>query len=334
MRNITRVALPIAIGAIVAGLVLRRIQRNLRTQSLRGKTFVIIGASSGFGKGIALRLGEYGANIVLAARRTELLDDIAVKIQHSGGRATSFTLDISDKDELERLAEFAKNSYGNVDAWINNSGVFMVGKFWEIPIDEQDRLIDVNLKGILYATHTAVKLFIDQGYGTIINMGSIDSEIPTAYNSAYSATKAGVRSIGQSLNQELRLNGLNKIKVVTIHPWAVDTPLWQHAANYSGGTPRMAAMDPPRKVVDTVIKSLFTRPKEVPVGYKAKTFFHFHRLFPHTSERMTANIVHKYQFQDAPPADDTSGTLNEPMYAGTGIDDGVRQRIRWEDNNQ
>jgi short-subunit dehydrogenase len=190
------------------------------------------------------------------------------------------------------------------------------------------------LKGVLFGTHTAIKLFIEQGYGTIINMGSIYSEIPSAYNSVYSATKAGVRSLGQALNQELRLNGYKNIKIVTIHPWAVDTPLWRHAANYSGGTPRMVAMDPPRKVVDTVIKSLFTRPKEVSVGYKAKTFFHFHRLFPHTSERMTANIVHKYQIEEAPPADDTSGSLNDPMYAGTGVDDGVRERIKWEDNNQ
>ncbi len=334
MRNIVRYSLPIAAGVIAARLVLKRVQRNLRIENLKGKTFVIIGASSGFGKGIALKLGEYGANIVLAARRTELLDDIAIKIQHSGGRAKSFTLDISNIEELESLAEFAKSTYGHVDAWINNSGVFMIGRFWDIPIDEQNRLVDVNLKGVLFGTHTAIKLFIEQGYGTIINMGSIYSEIPSAYNSVYSATKAGVRSLGQALNQELRLNGYKNIKIVTIHPWAVDTPLWRHAANYSGGTPRMVAMDPPRKVVDTVIKSLFTRPKEVSVGYKAKTFFHFHRLFPHTSERMTANIVHKYQIEEAPPTDDTSGSLNDPMYAGTGIDDGVRERIKWEDNNQ
>lgn len=324
--------LAILVAAGVAGtrFVTNRLYER-KLQSLKGKTFVVIGASSGFGKGVALKLGRYGANVVLASRRDELLDEVADKINGFGGKALVHPLDISDKEAIESLTQKAVDAFGNIDAWINNSGVYMVGRFWEIPVDEQSKLIDVNLKGYLYGTYAAAARFLEQGYGTIINVGSIDSEIPMAYNAAYASTKAAIRSMGQALNQELRLAGHHDIKVVTIEPWAVDTPLWQHAANYTGGTPRQAAMDDPSKVVDAIIRSLFTRNPEVPVGWKSKMFFHFHRLFPHTSEKMSANMHHKFQYENAPPSHKTSGTLHKPMQAGSGIDGGNRERIRQEE---
>ncbi len=331
--KLLNLALLVTAGVVGVRLVNKRIyQRNL--QSLKGKTYVVIGASSGFGKGVALKLGQYGANVVIAARRDELLSEVADKINGFGGKALVVPLDISDKEAIENLRTRAIDAFGNIDGWINNSGVYMVGRFWEIPIDEQSKLIDVNLKGYLYGTYAAATRFIDQGYGTIVNVGSIDSEIPMAYNAAYASTKAAIRSMSQAINQEFRLAGFPDIRVVTIEPWAVDTPLWQHAVNYTGGTPRQAAMDDPSKVVDAIIRSLFTRKQEVPVGWKSATFFHFHRLFPHTSERMSADLHHRYQYENAPPARNTSGNLHRPMKSGTGIDDNNRERIRQEELNR
>ncbi|HEU4472182.1 MAG TPA: SDR family NAD(P)-dependent oxidoreductase [Flavisolibacter sp.] len=295
-----------------------------------GRTFVIVGASSGFGRGVAEQLGAYKANVVLAARRTDLLEEVAAKVRAAGGTALVITTDISKPEEVQRLAEAAIRQFGDIDVWINMAGVGAIGRFWDIPVEEQARIVDINLKGFIYGSHAAIRQFRAQGYGTLINMGSIESENPLAYHASYAATKGGVLNLGQAINQELRLNGHRNIKVVTVEPWAVDTPFWGHAANYSGGTPRMAAMDPPRKVVNAVIRSSLRPRKELPVGWKARGGWISHHLFPHFTERLSANIIHRYQIKNAPPAPPTSGAVFTPVQSGRGVDDGVRERMKRE----
>jgi short-subunit dehydrogenase len=298
---------------------------------LKGRTYVLVGASSGFGQGVALDLGRRGANVVLAARRAELLEEVATGVRGEGAQALVVPMDISKPEDIQRLATAATTRFGRVDVWINFAGIGAIGRFWEIPIEDHARLIDINLKGLIYASHAALNLFKAQGQGVLINLGSIDSEVPLAYQASYSASKAGVRSLDQTVNQELRLAGLKKIRIVTVEPWAVDTPWWGHAANYSGGTPRMAAMDDPQKIVDAIVWVSVHPQAELPVGWKAQASWFSHHLFPHTTEHLSANIAHRYQIETAPPAPATHGSLFEPLPTGRGIDDGVRARMRAED---
>lgn len=299
-----------------------------------GKTFVIVGASSGFGRGVAVQLGQYHANVVLAARRTDLLEEVAAEVRKAGGAALVVTADISNPEDVQRLADAAVKQFGHVDVWINNAGIGAIGRFWDIPVDEHARLIDINLKGVIYGSHVAIKLFRAQGHGVLINTGSVDSEVPLAYQSSYSASKAGVWSLGEALHQELRLSGDKQIRVVTIMPWAADTPWWRHASNHSGGTPRMAAIDGPEKVVNAIIYASLHRRRELPVGWKARTSYKFHHMFPHFTERISANIIHRYQIKTAPPAPPTSGSLFKPVEAGRGVEDSLRQRIRAENKQR
>jgi short-subunit dehydrogenase len=299
-------------------------------RKIAGKTFVIVGASSGIGRGVAEQLGAYKANVVLAARRTDLLQEVAANVKAAGGQALVVTMDISKEEEVQQLAEATIRQFGDIDVWINMAGVGGIGRFWEIPLEDQLRIVDVNLKGFIQGSYVAVQQFRKQGYGTLINLGSIESINPLAYHAAYAATKGGILNLGEALNQELRLDGHKDIRVVTIEPWALDTPFWQHAANYSGGTPRMAAMDPPRKAVNAVIWTSLHRKKELAVGWKAKGSKFFHNLFPHLTEKISANIVHRYQIKTAPPAPATHGSLHEAMQGGRGVDDGVRARMKQE----
>lgn len=294
------------------------------------KTFVIVGASSGLGRGVAEQLGAYHAQVVIAARRTELMEDVARRITAAGGKAVVVTMDISRPEDVQRLADEAVKHFGKVDVWINNAGVGVIGRFWEIPQQDMARLIDINLKGFIYGTHTALKLFLAQGHGTIINLGSVESEVPQAYHSAYAASKAAIRSLGIAINQELRLHDKKKIKVVTVEPWATDTPWFAHAANYSGGTPQMIAIDGPEKVVNAIIWSSLHRRKELPVGGKGKLAHRMHQLFPRTVERLTANVAHRRQMKLAPPAPDTEGSLYKSTDKGSGISGGMRQRLKQE----
>ncbi|WP_228466755.1 SDR family NAD(P)-dependent oxidoreductase [Adhaeribacter swui] len=295
-----------------------------------GKTFVIVGASSGFGRGVAEQLGAYKANVVLAARRTDLLEEIATNIRAAGGTALVVTTDISKPEQVEQLMATALQQYNKVDVWINMAGVGGIGRFWEIPLSDQAAIVDINLKGVIYGSYAAIKQFRTQGYGTLINLGSIESENPLAYHATYASTKGAILNFDQALNQELRLSGHKNIKVVTVEPWAVDTPFWRHAANYSGGTARMAAMDPPQKVVKAVIRMSLRPRKEIPVGWKARGTWISHHLFPHFTERIAANIVHRYQIKTAPPQEPTSGSVYQAMEAGHGVDDGVRKRMKEE----
>ena len=299
--------------------------------SLAGKTFVVTGASSGFGRGVAVRLARGHANVVLAARRTELLEEVAGEARAAGGTPLVVTTDVADAGQVQRLADAAVARFGRIDVWINNAGVGVIGRFWDIPVEDQSRMIDINLKGVIYGSHAALRQFRAQGAGTLVNIGSVDSEVPLAYQASYAASKAGVLSLGRSLNEEIRLNGPRTIRVATVMPWAADTPWWPHAANYSGGTPRMAAMDDPQMVVEAIVWVSLHPREELPVGWKAQGAYTSHHIMPDLTERISANIIHKKQIETAPPAPPTSGTLHQPMQAGRGVDGGVRERMRRED---
>jgi short-subunit dehydrogenase len=304
--------------------------KALKMSKVSGKTIVVVGASSGFGRGSALRLAAEGANVVIAARRSDLLDRLVADAAAAGGKVVAVTTDVSRAEDIAALSQAAVSHFGKVDVWINNVGVGALGFFWDIPIEDHARLVNVNLTGLIYGAHAALQLFRGQGYGTLVNVGSIDSEVPLALQSSYAATKAAVLSLSRSLNEELRLTKQEDIKVATIMPWAVDTPWWTHAANYTGHEPRMAGMDDPEIVIDAIVRACTDPKEEMPVGPKAHAANISHHLFPDLTERLSANIADK-ESKKAWPAAHTTGSLHEPMSAGADVSGGIRERMRRED---
>lgn len=304
-----------------------------RPESVSDLVVVIAGASSGFGRGAAAELAAQGAKIVVAARRKDMLDDLVAEIDAAGGTAVAMQADVSEPDDIAALAALALSRFGRIDVWVNNVGVGAIGYFWDIPIEDHARLVDANLKGLIYGAHAALRQFATQGHGTLINVGSIDSETPLALQNTYAATKAAVLSLSRSLNEELRLAGHEQIKVGTIMPWAVDTPWWTHAANYTGHAPRMAMMDDPRIVVDAIVKACLDPKEEQPVGWKAKGSNIMHNLFPDLTERMSGNVA-KSESDKAVPAPHSSGALHQPMADGMTLDGGIRERMKTEDKQQ
>lgn len=299
-------------------------------ETLARRTVVITGASSGFGRGAALELAARGANVVLAARRGQALDDLAAEIDAAGDSAVAVTTDVSEPADVENLAAVAVERFGRIDVWINNVGIGALGLFWDIPIEDHARLVDVNLKGLIYGAHAALRQFRSQGEGILINLGSIDSEVPLAYQASYAATKAAVLSLSRSLNEELRLVGDDAIKVSTIMPWAADTPWWTHAANYTGYAPRMAAMDDPNIVIDAIIDAC-TNPKEQqPVGWKAHASNTSHHIFPALTERFSARVADT-EILKATPQPHTEGAIHQPISTTITVEGGIRQRMKQED---
>ncbi|MDB5746417.1 MAG: family NAD(P)-dependent oxidoreductase [Massilia sp.] len=299
-----------------------------------GKTYVVTGASSGFGRGVALKLGAMRANVVLAARRTAVLDEVAAQVAAAGGTPLVVTTDVARPDDVRRLAEATVARFGRIDVWINNAGVGAIGRFDTVPMEDHARIVDVNLKGVIYGSHVALRQFRKQGQGTLVNIGSVESAVPLAYHASYASTKAAVLSLGRALREELRLSNQPGIRITTVLPWAADTPFFNHAANYTGRAPRMALMDDPGKVVDIIVRASVYPREEVPAGWKARGGYWSHRIAPDAAERISANVAHAEQFEKAGPAPDGSNAVHQPMPAGpgtTGVDGGIRARMERED---
>ena len=149
---------------------------SARPNTLRDLVVVIGGASSGFGRGAAEQLAQQGAKVIIAARRKTILDNIVLDIAKTGGSAMAVEADVSDTAQVQKIAEAAIAEHGRIDVLVNNVGVGAIGFFWDIPIEDHARLVDVNLKGLIYGAHAALRQFRGQGYGTLVNVGSIDSE--------------------------------------------------------------------------------------------------------------------------------------------------------------
>jgi short-subunit dehydrogenase len=300
-------------------------------RDIAGKTIVIAGASSGIGRGAAEKLAELGANVVVAARRGDVLDELVAQIAASGGTAMAVAADVSDAQAVARLAAAAVERFGRIDVWVNNVGIGALGLFWEVPVEDHARVVDVNLTGLLYGAHVALRQFLAQGSGALVNIGSVESEVPLAYQTSYAATKAAVLSVSRSLNEELRLVGKNDtIKVGTVMPWAIDTPWWSHAANYTGQAPRMALMDDPSVVVDAIVAACADPKEEQPVGPKARAADISHHLFPDLTERISAKTADA-ELDKAGPVPHTAGSIHAPSPVGITVDGGVRERMKRED---
>jgi short-subunit dehydrogenase len=302
---------------------------NHGQRKISGKVIIVTGASSGLGRGVALEAARYGAKVVLASRNKTELEKVAAEIRQNGGTAIVVPTDVSIVSDIKRLADTTVAVYGKIDVWINNAGVTVIGNFWNVSLREQSRVFDVNLNGVLYGCYYAMQQFKVQGYGTLINIGSVESEIPTAYQVAYAASKAAVRSIGLSLRQELRLSNMDNIKVITISPYALDTPIWDHAANHTGHAPRMMAMDHPQKAINVVMHACIGKRREMPVGWKAHLSYLGHRVFPAWTERLGSNMTHKYQAEITPAVPETEGNLFRTMPT-PGVEGGIKERMKEE----
>lgn len=288
-------------------------------RNLNGKVIVITGASSGFGKGAALKMASMGANLVLAARRQELLDELAEECGKSGWATATQETDVSSYAAMQELYNFAIASFGKLDVWINNAGVAAVGDFTKIPMDDHVQVINTDLLGTLYGSYIALTHFIRKEYGTLINVASMIGRIPAPFYASYSAAKHGVLGLGGALRQELSERKYNDIHVCTVLPMAMDTPFFEHAANYSGHEVKpIPPVGNAEEVVDTIIDLIFSPKAEVAVGKGAGVFSASDRLLPSITEAMMAKNT-KITQDKAPPAPDSTGNLRQPGSGSAGV---------------
>jgi len=190
--------------------------------NISGKVVAITGASSGLGEATARYLAERGATVMLAARRAERLQTLVEEITRAGGLASARATDVTDSAQVQALVDTAVEQYGRIDVMLNNAGVMPHSPLERRKIDDWNRTIDINIKGVLYGIAAALPHMQRQKAGHIINVSSVAGHKVGTNNAVYAATKTAVRVLSEGLRQEVKLWNL---RTTIISPGAVATEL-------------------------------------------------------------------------------------------------------------
>jgi short-subunit dehydrogenase len=189
------------------------------------ETAVITGASSGVGKSLAIQLSDAGYKVVLAARSEDKLNVIAEEIQKMGGNCLVVPTDVSQPEQINNLKDRTLE-YGDVFVVINNAGLGKFCKIEDVTLEDWNRQLDVNLRATFLVSQAFIPGMKRRKKGTLVFMNSVAGKKGYPYSAAYVASKYGMRGLADSLREELREDN---IKVISIHPGAVDTPFWDGA---------------------------------------------------------------------------------------------------------
>lgn len=192
--------------------------------NIKDKVVMITGASSGIGKAAAKELASKGAKLVLAARREDRLQKLQEEVEQAGGKAIYKVTDVSSQQQMEELAAYALQEFGKIDVLVNNAGIMPQSFLHKLKIDEWNRMIDVNIKGLLYGIAAVLPSMREQKSGHVINLSSIAGHNVYAGGTVYCATKHAVRAITEGLRQEEAMSGTN-IRTTNISPGAVSSEL-------------------------------------------------------------------------------------------------------------
>jgi NADP-dependent 3-hydroxy acid dehydrogenase YdfG len=198
--------------------------------NIKDKVIAITGASSGIGEATARLLASQGAKVVLGARRTDRLERIAGDINASCGRAEFRALDVTDRKDVQDFIDFAVTRFDRVDVLVNNAGVMPLSKLEALKVDEWDRMIDVNIRGVLHGIAATLPLMQRQRAGQIINIASIGAYAVSPTAAVYCATKYAVRAISEGLRQEVG----GDIRVTVIAPGVTESELAESISDEGG----------------------------------------------------------------------------------------------------
>jgi NADP-dependent 3-hydroxy acid dehydrogenase YdfG len=203
--------------------------------STESKAILITGASSGIGEGAARLLAAQGHRLVIGARRTDRLVELTESLQSAGGIVRYRELDVTSSEDVAAFARFALDTFGRIDVLVNNAGVMPLSPLNALKITEWNRMIDVNIRGVLHGIAAVLPAMEQQGQGQIINISSIGGLSVTPTAAVYCATKFAVRAISDGLRQET-----DKVRVTVICPGVVESEL---ADSISDDTARSAMQE-------------------------------------------------------------------------------------------
>ena len=209
---------------------------------LENKVALITGGSKGIGRSIAIEFAKEGAEVILAARSREPLEEVAQEVRQKGQRALPVVCDVSSSQAVQNLVDEVLGSYDRIDILVNNAGVSKRSKFLEYDDETWSEVIRVNLFSVYLCSRAFLPLMQNEGTGRIINIASVAGKVGVPFNSAYSASKHAVLGLTKSLAGELALSGHRKITVNAICPYFVDTNMFRGAEGYLAQMTKMSGV--------------------------------------------------------------------------------------------
>ncbi|MEJ8804470.1 SDR family oxidoreductase [Pontibacter sp. H249] len=282
-----------------------------KLKPLHDQVIVITGASSGIGLATALRAAEKGAKVVLASRNGEALAKIEQQIKQDGGEAIHVVADVGRKEDIYKVADAAIGRFGGFDTWVNNAGVSIYGRLEEVSDEDNHRLFDTNFWGVVYGSLAAAQHLRNRNGGSIINLGSVLSDVAIPIQGMYSATKHAVKGFTDALRIELEEDDA-PISVTLIKPAGINTPYTQHARNYMDEEPTLPPpVYQPEEVADAILYAATHHQRDLFVGGGGKMMSATNKYAPKLMDWVGENMMVKQQKKNQ-PAQHHEGSLHSP----------------------
>jgi short-subunit dehydrogenase len=268
---------------------------SVKLRNINEQVMVITGATSGIGLTTARMAGEQGASLVLAARGTDALDQLASELRQKGTQVATVAADVGKQEDVERIGQAAMERFGRIDTWVNNAGISIYGRLEDVPMQDQHRLFDTNYWGVVYGSMEAVKRMKTRGGGAIINMGSELSERAAPLQGTYSASKHAVKGFTDALRMELEKEDA-PISVTLVKPSAIDTMFTAHAKNYMDKEPSLPPpVYAPDLVADTILHAAQHPRRDLFVGGHAKLIAATAHAMPRGMDRFMKALMFRQQ---------------------------------------
>lgn len=298
-------------------------QEHLRPHVLGGKVVVVTGASSGIGRAAALQFAAIGCRVVLAARRESSLQEVAAECAARGARTHVVVMDVTLEGDIERLVREALTTWGRIDVWVNNAGTTLFARLDDGEFSAHRRVLETNLIGPMYAARLLAPIFRRQRSGTLINVGSVLSQIGQPFVPSYVISKFGLQGLSEAVRSEFADDP--DIHVCTVLPYATDTPHFQDGGNQIGR--RAHAMPPvqePEKVAAAIVDVAGRPRRQRYIPRAAALGVLVHSLAPEITERLLHHALNAFHLVETEPV--TRGNLYSAS-AASGTVHGTRRPV-------
>jgi NAD(P)-dependent dehydrogenase (short-subunit alcohol dehydrogenase family) len=263
--------------------------------SLKGKVVVVTGGSSGLGRAAAVEFARRGARVVVAARRARALEDTVRLCAEAGGEARAVPTDVTKDEDVSRLMQASLAVEGRIDVWVNNAGTALFAPLDQGPFEDHLRVIDTNLFGAMRCARLLVPVLKRQREGVLVNVGSVLSKIGQPFSPSYVVSKFGLRGLSETLRTEF--SALPDVHVCSFLPYAVGTPYFESAANYTGFLPHpLPPVQEPTKVARALVDLAEHPQRERYVPRAVRLGLALHALMPGLVDRTFLQVLRSWHF--------------------------------------
>jgi NAD(P)-dependent dehydrogenase (short-subunit alcohol dehydrogenase family) len=283
-----------------------------RLRPVHEQVVVLLGASSGIGRGAALRFAERGAPVVVSARSSSGLESLVAEITDRGGRAEAVVCDVSKAEQVQAVADAALAAYGRIDTWVNLAGVALFAPFEHTTAEEFKRVVEVNLLGQVHGAMVALPHLRRDG-GSLICVSSMGAKRGIPLQTAYCASKHGIDGFVESLRTELQ-HDRSPVSLTNIMPATINTPLFDNARTKLGVKP--TAPPPvyqPDLVVDAILHAAEHPVRDLVVGGAARAVILTESLAPRLLDAVLSTVGYRLHYTEELKPEGAPDNLDEPL---------------------